>query len=1289
MTGKTFAPRPGKPGPFYRPLAGLIALALTLCLAGCREGGAGPAQPTIGNEVNLNTFLKLTPPATAGPNGPAVVPPPMPPARMGLRVTAVVAQEPPAYDVETRIFLSGRPAGAGSPAAFRESPDYPNLRPVPRTADDQGRLFLRGLLAPSWAAAGVTDLRSLERAENLPPIIVTLGGEGPSRLALGPRDVPAAAAPAGGPESGPESGFGRGELVDLGLSLLGLPGLARDGTPAARAGRGQTPGELDPAENLKRSALARGNALLGQGLERLGSYFGRARVGLSFTSEAKLEGQAILTVPILDRERTALFLQTGLTAARSDRVLAHLGLAQRFLMAGNGLFGYNLFLDQDVLRGHLRGGLGLEAWKGWLRLAANAYAPLSGWKRSPDHALALEKPAWGYDAKLKAYLPFYPKLALETGFERWPGKGSGAFAPEPLRAQTRGEFSWGLSWSPTPLATVRLSQAPGNDLRDEIRADFTLNFVLGHKPGDGPAGENAGPFPTPYDSRFDPVERDYDMPLRYKARVKYVFKLLGRVSGNVFRFLVEDPFGRPVPGLPVKVVSLNPGVAVIDPGTGDPRESFVTSPDGTFGAEYRPSPGETSVKTVLSSGGESGEFDLSLEGGGPQPAQPAHRTVTVHYLGETEPNVHLFQARFDDDDSPAPNLRVAVSTKHGVPVLDPQSGHGSKTFVTDQGGYFRVKLGHKPGVAEEIVTLTPEGSGDSVHPIPVAHALTLSASRQSLGYLSDKEVVFSLSLDGEPLPAGTEAALDAAPGLLHGLPKSATTSPGGKITAPALKALAPSGPIAVKAASLGLTSNPVSFGVDLDGQGLALSASQSSLTYLSPKAVTFTVRYLGEPLPAGTQVSVSFDAGEVAGLSATVTLGAGGTFTAAALKALVATGPIGVSVGAMGLTYNEVAFGVDYNQAGLSLSASRNSLEYLNPVSVDFTVKYLGQPLPAGTSVNVTFEAGKVTGLSGLVTLGAGGTFNAPALKALVATGPIGVSVGAMGLTSNEVSFGVDYNQAGLSLSASRGTLEYLNPVSVDFTVKYLGQPLPAGTSVSVTFEAGEIAGLSGVVTLGAGGVFNAPALKALVATGPIGVAVGAMGLTSNEVAFGVGYNQAGLSLSASRGTLEYLNPVSVDFTVKYLGQPLPAGTSVSVSFDAGEIVGLSGLVTLGAGGVFNAPALKALVATGPIGVAVGAMGLTSNEVAFGVDYNQAGLSLSASRNSLEYLNPVSVDFTVKYLGQPLPAGTPVTVTFDAGEVTGLSATVTLGAGGTFNAPALKALVATGPIGVSVGALGL
>lgn len=138
-------------------------------------------------------------------------------------------------------------------------------------------------------------------------------------------------------------------------------------------------------------------------------FSGKARISVRVNDEGEVTGAGDFLYPIYDSERTAVFTQIGLRTMTGDRVIGNFGLGQRFFPAESFALGYNVFLDQDFSRNHTRGGVGVEGWYDWVRLSANYYTPLSGWRDSKDydHRLVEERPAEGYDARLTGYLPFY------------------------------------------------------------------------------------------------------------------------------------------------------------------------------------------------------------------------------------------------------------------------------------------------------------------------------------------------------------------------------------------------------------------------------------------------------------------------------------------------------------------------------------------------------------------------------------------------------------------------------------------------------------------------------------------------------------------------------------------------------------------------------------------------------------------------------------------------------------------------------------------------------------------
>ena len=109
------------------------------------------------------------------------------------------------------------------------------------------------------------------------------------------------------------------------------------------------------------------------------------------------------------------------------------------------MIGYNAFFDNDFTRSHQRGGAGIEVQYDRLRFAPNYYFPLSGWKGSYDFDSRFieERPAEGWDARVKAYLPFYRNVALTGAYTQWDGDHVGMFGHSNLEKDPR-VWSYGL-----------------------------------------------------------------------------------------------------------------------------------------------------------------------------------------------------------------------------------------------------------------------------------------------------------------------------------------------------------------------------------------------------------------------------------------------------------------------------------------------------------------------------------------------------------------------------------------------------------------------------------------------------------------------------------------------------------------------------------------------------------------------------------------------------------------------------------------------------------------------------
>jgi len=251
--------------------------------------------------------------------------------------------------------------------------------------------------------------------------------------------------------------------------------------------------------------------------------------------------------------------------------------------------GYNVFLDQDFSRNHTRGGAGVEAWYDWLRLSANYYTPLSGWKDSEDYdsRLVEERPAEGYDARLTGYLPFYRNLAVTGAFEKWKGDHVGAFGRDDFLNKNPKVWSYGLEWTPIPILSTSVNQRHSGGQK-ETQFGLTFNFNFDMPWEDQITSSTVAEMRTVEGSRHDFVNRQNEMILEYREK-EGVFNIIGpRLLGNNrFAFQLTTGLGLVAAGQTVVVSGLPAGVTVSDGGV------YSTDANGNFILEFLTVPAGT------------------------------------------------------------------------------------------------------------------------------------------------------------------------------------------------------------------------------------------------------------------------------------------------------------------------------------------------------------------------------------------------------------------------------------------------------------------------------------------------------------------------------------------------------------------------------------------------------------------------------------------------------------------------------------------------------------------------
>ncbi|MCO5784521.1 inverse autotransporter beta domain-containing protein, partial [Citrobacter meridianamericanus] len=243
------------------------------------------------------------------------------------------------------------------------------------------------------------------------------------------------------------------------------------------------------------------------------SQFGNAR--LSFSTQGT--GSADVLLPLIDTPDMLLYTQPGLR--RSDsRTTGNLGVGARFFTP-DWMLGVNSFYDNDFTGNNRRLGVGVEAWRDYLKLSANGYFRLSDWHQSPLSSMQDydERPANGYDIRAEAYLPAYPQLGGKLMYEHYQGQNVSLDGSTGTLRDNPSAVTVGVSYTPVPLIKLGLDHTAGSGISDtSVKLDFSWRF--GVPLVDQLSSDAVGLSRTLAGSRYDLVDRNYDIVLQYRKQ---------------------------------------------------------------------------------------------------------------------------------------------------------------------------------------------------------------------------------------------------------------------------------------------------------------------------------------------------------------------------------------------------------------------------------------------------------------------------------------------------------------------------------------------------------------------------------------------------------------------------------------------------------------------------------------------------------------------------------------------------------------------------------------------------
>ena len=259
--------------------------------------------------------------------------------------------------------------------------------------------------------------------------------------------------------------------------------------------------------------------------------FGHARVQLNSSGIANAD----ILLPLIESQDNLLFGQLGV---RYDgyRTTNNAGLGVR-QFTENWMFGVNSFYDYDLTGKNSRLGVGGEAWTDNLKLSANGYFRLTDWHQSVLSNMEdyNERPANGFDVKAAAYLPSYPQLGGSLMYEKYFGKGvalnSDSTSPDDLD-DSPSAVTIGMNYTPIPLITVDVAHKEGLNTSNDFKVGLNFNYRFGVPWIDQISQETVGLMRSLVGSRYDLVDRNYNIVMQYEKQNLIHLTLPATMSAN-------------------------------------------------------------------------------------------------------------------------------------------------------------------------------------------------------------------------------------------------------------------------------------------------------------------------------------------------------------------------------------------------------------------------------------------------------------------------------------------------------------------------------------------------------------------------------------------------------------------------------------------------------------------------------------------------------------------------------------------------------------------------------------
>ncbi|NGA78780.1 inverse autotransporter beta domain-containing protein [Escherichia coli] len=258
--------------------------------------------------------------------------------------------------------------------------------------------------------------------------------------------------------------------------------------------------------------------------------FGTAKTQLSVDSDFSLKGSSLdVLLPLYNTPKNVLFTQLGMRD-NDGRFTTNAGLGHRYFTDNGWMLGYNVFYDVDWRNTNRRYGIGVEAWRDYLKLSANGYKRLSDWRQSPTVTDYDERPADGWDIRAEGWLPAYPQLGGKLVYEQYYGDEVALFG-ESERQKNPHAITAGVTWTPFPLLTTGVDYRRGKNGADDTRLNLSLTYRIGEPLAHQLDSSRVGAQRSLAANRLELVNRNNDVVLEYRKQTLITLQLPPDVYG--------------------------------------------------------------------------------------------------------------------------------------------------------------------------------------------------------------------------------------------------------------------------------------------------------------------------------------------------------------------------------------------------------------------------------------------------------------------------------------------------------------------------------------------------------------------------------------------------------------------------------------------------------------------------------------------------------------------------------------------------------------------------------------